>query len=88
MYVVEVIITNKGHVRDPEGETIYRDLIIKRGYTNVAGIRSGKYLKFHVQSDSCKAAVEYVKELCYKLRIYNPIVHDVEVRASGQSSCD
>lgn len=88
MYVVEVVITNKGNVRDPEGETIHQDLIIKRGFKDVRGVRSGKYLEFYVDIDSCKAAVDYVKELCYRLRIYNPIVHDVRVKVSDQSSCD
>ncbi len=88
MYVVEVVITNKESVRDPEGETIHRELIVKRGFKGIAGVRSGKYLEFHVESDSCRDALRYVKELCYNLRIYNPVVHEVRVRVSGEGSCD
>jgi len=88
LYVIEVIITNKENVRDPEGETIHRSLVIRRGFNDVAGIRAGKYLEFRVNKPSCREALEYVKELCYKLRIYNPVVHDIKVRASGSDSCD
>lgn len=84
MYVVEVMITNKKGVRDPEGETIHRDLVIKMGFSDVVGVRSGKYLEFYVNSTSCREAMEYIRELCYRLRIYNPIVHEVKVRASGE----
>lgn len=79
MYVVEVVITNKKVARDPEGETIYKDLISKHGFDKVRGVRSGKYLEVLVDSQSQDEALNYVKDLCSKLRLYNPSVHDVRV---------
>ncbi|MEM2390102.1 MAG: phosphoribosylformylglycinamidine synthase subunit PurS, partial [Ignisphaera sp.] len=35
MYMVEVVITNKKGVRDPEGETIHRQLILRKGFNSV-----------------------------------------------------
>ncbi len=79
MYVVEVVITNKRVARDPEGETIYKDLISRYGFDKVRGVRSGKYLEILVESKSHEEALNYVKDLCSKLRLYNPSVHDVRV---------
>ncbi|MEM0005535.1 MAG: phosphoribosylformylglycinamidine synthase subunit PurS [Ignisphaera sp.] len=83
MYMVEVVITNKKGVRDPEGETIHRQLILRKGFNSVKGVRAGKYLLFSVESKSPEEAVEIVKTLCEKLRIYNPVVHDIEVEIRG-----
>ena len=80
IFMVEAIVTNKRSVRDPEGETIHRFLVLKKGYNNVKGIRTGKYLVFNVEAPSPEEALSIVKEICEKLRIYNPVVHDIEVR--------
>ncbi|MEL9997246.1 MAG: phosphoribosylformylglycinamidine synthase subunit PurS [Sulfolobales archaeon] len=83
MYLVEVVITNKRSVRDPEGETIHKELISRRGYANVKDVRSGKYLEFLVDSQTPEEALNYVRDICHKLRIYNPVVHDIKVRLSA-----
>jgi phosphoribosylformylglycinamidine synthase len=82
-YLVEVIITNKKGVRDPEGETIHKHLILRKGYASVQSVRTGKYLLLSVNALSGEDAIRIVKELCEKLRIYNPVVHDIEVRLRG-----
>lgn len=83
MYMVEVVITNKKGVRDPEGETIHRQLILRKGFSSVKGVRVGKYLLFAVEAENPEHALDTVKTLCEKLRIYNPVVHDIEVRLRG-----
>ena len=80
IFMVEAIITNKRSVRDPEGETIHKFLVLRRGYNSVKGIRTGKYLLFNVEASNPDDALSKVKEICEKLRIYNPVVHDIEVR--------
>lgn len=82
-HLVEVIIVNKRGIKDPEGETIHRHLILRKGYKVVQGVRAGKYLLFSIDASSQEEAVKIVKEICEKLRIYNPIVHDIEVRIHG-----
>lgn len=79
-HVIEVIITNKKAVRDPEGETIHKQLILRKGFNSIKNVRTGKYLLLHVESDNIDKAIEIVKDMCEKLRIYNPVVHDIEVR--------
>jgi len=85
-YDVEVIITNKKVARDPEGETIHKHLVARQGYDNVVRVRSGKYLVFTVKARGGEEALSIVRELCRKLRIYNPVVHDAELRLRGTSS--
>lgn len=81
--MVEVVITNKRGVRDPEGETIHRQLILRKGYNSINSVKAGKYLLFTVDIEDPNKAIELVKTICEKLRIYNPVVHDIEVRLRG-----
>ncbi len=82
-HTVEVIIENKPLARDPEGETIHRNLIIKGGYKQVTNVRAGKLLRMTVQADSAEMARQIVKKLCDDLRIYNPAAHVCQVRLVG-----
>lgn len=82
-HLVEVVITNKKGVKDPEGETIHKHLILRKGYSEVVNVRTGKYILFSVNAVNAEEATRIVREICEKLRIYNPIVHDIEVRIRG-----
>jgi len=82
-YVVEVIIENKRLAKDPEGETVYRELINKGGYDEILSVRSGKYLRFIVSAQSQREAKETVYKMCNDLRIYNPVVHSCKIEARG-----
>lgn len=84
-FIVQVIIENKPYINDPEGETIHRDLILKGGYSNVRSVRSAKMLKMVVNSKTEMDAEETVKELCQELRIFNPVVSNCTVKATGKS---
>jgi phosphoribosylformylglycinamidine synthase PurS subunit len=75
-YLVHVAIVLKGS-RDPEGETILRDVIVASGFNGVSKVRSGKYLGFTVSAVNAEEAVKIVSDLCYRLRIYNPTVHEL-----------
>jgi phosphoribosylformylglycinamidine synthase subunit PurS len=82
-HTVEVVIENKPMARDPEGETIHRNLIIKGGYKQVTNVRAGKLLRMTVQADSGEMARQIVRKLCDDLRIYNPAAHICQVRLVG-----
>ncbi|MHC1586053.1 MAG: phosphoribosylformylglycinamidine synthase subunit PurS [Candidatus Hecatellaceae archaeon] len=79
-YTVEVVIENKPAARDPEGETIHRDLILKGGYVNVRSVRTGKYLRMVIEANSSEEAERIAFEICNSLRIYNPVAHSYRVR--------
>lgn len=82
-YAVEVVVENKPLARDPEGETIHRNLILKGGYNQISGVRAGKLLRLSVQAESGDDAKQLVKKLCDDLRIYNPAAHNCQVRLVG-----
>ncbi len=78
-YTLEVIIENKPAARDPEGETILKDLINQNGFEMVKSVRSGKYLRINLEAESKEEAKNIVYRMCNDLRIYNPIIHVVNI---------
>ena len=79
-YTIEVIVENKLLARDPEGETIQHNLILKGGYSQVSEVRAGKLLRMTVKAASPEDARDLVKKLCDDLRVYNPAAHNCQVR--------
>ena len=74
-FLAEIIIEGKKNARDPEGETIMRDLMIKHGYDMVSSVRSGKILKVTLEAKDEKEAEEICWKMVNELRIYNPVAH-------------
>ncbi|NWG09618.1 MAG: phosphoribosylformylglycinamidine synthase subunit PurS [Nitrososphaerales archaeon] len=83
-HLVKVVIENKASARDPEGETILKDLLIKGGYEQVKSVRTAKLLKMWVEADSDKDAKEIVSKLCDELRVYNPVAHTCSISVEGE----
>ena len=79
-FTVEVVVENKPLARDPEGETIHHNLILKGGYSQVTNVRAGKLLRMNVEASSPEDAKQLVRKLCDDLRIYNPAAHTCQVR--------
>ena len=79
-FPVEIIISNKPQARDPEGETIARDLIHKSGFDCVKDVRTGKLLLANVEAANEREASERVLAMCNALRLYNPVAHTITVR--------
>jgi phosphoribosylformylglycinamidine synthase len=80
-YLVKVVISNKEGASDPEGETIFRDLVSKSGFRSVKSIRTGKFLRVSIEADDVKSARDTVTKMCDDLRIYNPAAHSITVEA-------
>ncbi len=83
IFTVEVIVENKPLARDPEGETIHHNLILKGGYSQVTDVRAGKLLRMNVEASSPEDARQLVRKLCDDLRVYNPAAHVCQVRLVG-----
>ena len=86
-YRVNVIIENKPTIRDPEGEVIMRDLMVKNGYTQIKGVRTAKLLKLIVEASSSEEAKQLVSKMCEELRIYNPVVSVCSIEVLGAKVC-
>ena len=82
-YTVEIIIENKPAARDPEGETIWRDLVMKGGYGSVKSIRSAKLLRARVGASSEEDAKNTIFRMCNELRIFNPVAHTCTINVKG-----
>jgi phosphoribosylformylglycinamidine synthase len=80
IYSVEIVISNKPQARDPEGETIMRDLIHRGGVASVKEVRTGKLLAVKVEAANEEEAKSRVVSMCNDLRIYNPVAHSLNVR--------
>ncbi len=78
---MNVVISNKEGARDPEGETILRDLVHRSGFGDVKDIRAGKSLRVEVEAADERAAEALVRKMCDELRIYNPAAHSLNVEA-------
>ena len=76
---VIVTIENKSFINDPEGETIYRDLILKNKYNSIKSVRTAKVLKLIVDATNPKEAEVRVKKMCEELRIFNPVVSNCQI---------
>lgn len=79
-FSVEIVISNKPRARDPEGETIERDLIHKEGFQSVKKVRTGKLLTVNVDASNEDEALSKVIQMCNDLRLYNPVAHALNVR--------
>jgi phosphoribosylformylglycinamidine synthase PurS subunit len=79
IFLVNVVISNKPAARDPEGETIHRDLISKSGFNQIKSIRAGKILMLRVEADDADEAKKLVTKMCNELRIFNPAAHSCKV---------
>ena len=73
-YSVNIVIENKPLIRDPEGETILRDLIIKNDITEVLKVKTAKLLKLEVKAKDKENARNIMEKMCNDLRIFNPVV--------------
>lgn len=75
LFTVEITIENKPAARDPEGETVLRDLVNKGGFDIVKSIRSAKLLRAKVEASSEEEAKRAIFKMVNELRIYNPVAH-------------
>jgi phosphoribosylformylglycinamidine synthase PurS subunit len=78
-YVLEIVIENKPAARDPEGETIRKDLMNQNGFEMVKNVRSGKFLRVNLEAESREEAKNIVYRMCNDLRIFNPVIHVVTI---------
>jgi len=77
-YAVQVRITPRPGILDPEGETIGRALG-SLGYGGVADVRAGRLITFRLEAESADAARAAATEMCERL-IANPIIEDYAIQ--------
>lgn len=83
LFSIEIVISNKPQARDPEGETITRDLIHKEGLHSVKEVRTGKMLVAKVEASNEDEAKNKALLMCNDLRLYNPVAHSLNIKVSA-----
>jgi len=78
MIEVEVYISLKETVLDPEGLTIKKALN-SIGYSEVLDVRFGKYIVLKLDIDDKKTAEEKAKEFCEKL-LANTVIETYSIK--------
>ena len=81
-FSIEIRITPRAGVLDPEGETIARALR-NLGYEGVEEVRAGRLIRMRLEARDAAAAEEAVKKMCEEL-ITNPLIEDHEVRVEAE----
>lgn len=79
-YLVEVFISLKEVVNDPQGLAI-RDGLHNLGFTPVSTVRTGKYLRLTVSAASSGEAEAIATDACEKL-LANTVIEEFRVSAS------
>ncbi|MSQ06471.1 MAG: phosphoribosylformylglycinamidine synthase subunit PurS [Dehalococcoidia bacterium] len=74
MYLARIYVTLKTAVNDPQGHTVLGGLK-NLGYSQVTGVRVGKYLEVRVDAPAKATAEALVKEMCQKL-FANPVIEE------------
>ena len=82
---MELVIENKPAARDPQGQTVEKDLITRGGYKMVSSDRSGKYFRMKVAAANEAEAKDIVFKLSNDLRIFNPVAHVCTITVKGEA---
>jgi len=85
-YTVEVVISLKPVVNDPQGLTV-RAGLHQLGFSEVSEVRVGKQISMEVDGDSESSVRQRVAGMCEKL-LRNPVIEDyrIELRPSNALS--
>ena len=77
---VQVIITLKKNVLDPQGKVIQQTLD-GMGFEGINEVRQGKYFEIDTKEDDKKKAEAKVEEMCKKL-LANLVIEDFKIIGS------
>ncbi|MCX6778188.1 MAG: phosphoribosylformylglycinamidine synthase subunit PurS [Candidatus Micrarchaeota archaeon] len=78
-YIAELIIEPKPAAKDPEGETIKRDLMNKNGFAMVESVRSAKLLKITLEAKNENEARAIAEKMTNDLRLANPVAQNYSI---------
>ena len=73
-FAVEVLVTLKPGLADPQGKAVEGSLP-SLGWTNVTGVRVGKHIRLDVEATSEDDVRSQVEAMCEKL-LTNPVIED------------
>ncbi len=84
IYAVEVAVTLKPVVNDPQG-LVVRDGLRQLGFSQVRSARVGKVIALELDAESEAAARDDVVQMCEKL-LRNPVIEDYHIESVTASA--
>ena len=82
-WLARIHVTLKPVVLDPQGDAVLHGLR-QLGYSDVVGVRVGKYLEVTLTAADQRAAEEAVRQMCDKL-LANPVIERYDFNVAEQS---
>jgi len=79
-FTVEVLVTPRPGLLDPQGKAIHHALA-SLGYDSVEDVRVGRAIYLDIEAGSAAEATERVEDACRKL-LANPVTEDFRVTAA------
>lgn len=76
-YLVEVFVSLKEVVNDPQGLAI-RDGLHNLGFGEVDAVRAGKYLRLKLRAENADAARQRAADMCDKL-LANTVIEEYRI---------
>ena len=76
-FTVEVLVTLKPGLADPQGKAV-EGALPALGWTNVREVRVGKHVRFEIETDSEDAARDQVGDMASRL-LSNPVIEDSRI---------
>ncbi|NLG63158.1 MAG: phosphoribosylformylglycinamidine synthase subunit PurS [Candidatus Cloacimonetes bacterium] len=80
-YQIEVRITPRAGLLDPEGQAVQHALTSLE-FQGVEDVRVGKLINLRVQAESESAALEAADAMCRRL-LANPVTEDYQIALAG-----
>jgi|TARA_B100001750_G_scaffold248361_1_gene278732 phosphoribosylformylglycinamidine synthase len=81
-FKIDVLISNKPDIKDPEGETILQDLFLRNNFDDVTSVKTAKVIQLIIKANNIEDAKSRALSICDELRIYNPLVSICNIRSS------
>ncbi|KAF0134421.1 MAG: phosphoribosylformylglycinamidine synthase [Candidatus Saganbacteria bacterium] len=78
MFNVEIYISLKKTVADPQGATI-KHALESLGHKNLLDVRMGKFIKIKINSNDKSQAEKQAVDFCQKL-LANPVIEDYSIK--------
>jgi phosphoribosylformylglycinamidine synthase subunit PurS len=76
-YRAQIVVSLKDGLLDPQGKAVEGSLPAL-GWTNVSGVRVGRYVQLDLEADGADAAEDQVRRMAERL-LSNPVIETFDV---------
>ena len=81
-FKIDLLISPKPELRNPEGDTILQDLLLRNNFDYVTSVSVSKVIQLIVKADDLDDAKNKDAIICDELRLYIPLVSSCTIRGT------